>query len=65
MSRSTPGLTSELREYMLSVSVRETEPLRGLREETSFMPNSNMQISPEQGQFLNFLLKLTGAEKTH
>jgi len=64
MSTTTPALSDELRDYMLSVSLRETEILRELRIETSRMQNSNMQISPEQGQFMNFLVKLTGAKKT-
>ncbi len=64
MSTSTIGMPPELRQYMLSVSLRESEILKELRNETSLMKNSNMQISPEQGQFLNFLVKLTGAEKT-
>lgn len=57
-------MSRELREYMLSVSVRESETLEKLRLETSTMKNSNMQISPEQGQFMNFLVKLTGARRT-
>ena len=64
MSTTTPALSDELREYMLSVSLRESEILRELRAETSRMQNSNMQISPEQGQFMNFLVKLTGTKKT-
>ncbi len=57
-------MSEKLREYMLSVSVRESETLEKLRHETSMMQNSNMQISPEQGQFMNFLVKLTGARNT-
>lgn len=57
-------MSPELREYMLSVSLRETGLLKDLRTETGKMRNSNMQISPEQGQLLNFLVKLIGARRT-
>ncbi|MFO8183696.1 MAG: class I SAM-dependent methyltransferase [Candidatus Aegiribacteria sp.] len=63
MSRETMSISPELREYMLSVSLRETDVLRRLRLETGRMSNSNMQISPEQGQLLHFLVGLTGAER--
>ena len=53
----------DLRNYMVDVSVEETAVLRELRELTGKMENSGMQISPEQGQLLNFLVKLTGAER--
>lgn len=53
----------DLREYMLGVSVEETAVLKELRELTGKMENSGMQISPEQGQLLNFLVKLTGAKR--
>jgi predicted O-methyltransferase YrrM len=56
-------MSPELREYMLSVSLRETELLRDLRMETGKMKNSDMQISPEQGQLLFFLVKLSGARR--
>ncbi len=60
MSRTTMGLDPGLREYLLNVSVEETPELRLLREETAGMSNAGMQISPEQGRFLNFLVGLTG-----
>lgn len=63
MSRETMKLWPELRDYMLSVSLREDDVLRDLRIETSGMSSANMQISPEQGQFLNFLVKLTGSRR--
>ncbi len=52
-----------LREYMLRSSVRETAELRELREVTSRMEQAEMQISPEQGQLLNLLARLAGAER--
>lgn len=64
MSNRTLFLTDELYAYMRSVSLREPEILRRLREETSHDPMSMMQISPEQGQFMSMLIKLLGARRT-
>ncbi|MCH7936300.1 MAG: class I SAM-dependent methyltransferase [Proteobacteria bacterium] len=63
MSSRTIVLTDALYEYMLSVSLREPGVLRRLREETAKMAQHNMQISPEQGQFMALLVELTGASK--
>ncbi|QBQ55896.1 class I SAM-dependent methyltransferase [Nitrosococcus wardiae] len=64
MSNKTLQITDDLYDYLLSVSLRETDILRELREETSTMPRANMQISPEQGQFMALLIELLGAQKT-
>jgi len=48
---------------MLSVSQRESELLQRLRDETSRMVGAQMQIAPEQGQFMALLAKLTGARR--
>ena len=64
MSNRTLFLTDELYDYMRSVSLREPEILRRLREETSHDPMAGMQISPEQGQFMSMLSKLLGASRT-
>jgi predicted O-methyltransferase YrrM len=63
MSKQTIGLEGQLYEYLLSVSLRETELLTQLRQETATHPMSQMQISPEQGQFMALLVKLMGAKK--
>jgi predicted O-methyltransferase YrrM len=55
---------SDLWEYMQRVSSREPDILRRLREETQTHPKASMQISPDQGQFMGFLMHLTGAHKT-
>ncbi|MBD2592798.1 class I SAM-dependent methyltransferase [Nostoc spongiaeforme FACHB-130] len=60
----TLNLTQNLYEYLLSVSLREPEVLLQLRQETAQHPRANMQVAPEQGQFLAFLVKLIGANKT-
>ena len=64
MSRRTEALTDELYEYLLSVSLRETDVLRRLREETATLESAQMQIGPEQGQFMALLVELTGARNT-
>ena len=63
MSSRTIVLNDALYEYMLSVSLREPDVLCRLREETAKMPQHNMQISPEQGQFMALLVELTGARR--
>ena len=64
MSRKTIMLTEDLYEYLGNVSVREPELLAQLREETSYHAEAEMQISPEQGQFMHLLLQLMGAKYT-
>ena len=61
MSRYTLAITDELREYILSVSLREHSLLESLRIETAKMPEAKMQISPDQGQFMAMLLRLMEA----
>ncbi|MBD2165238.1 class I SAM-dependent methyltransferase [Calothrix membranacea FACHB-236] len=64
MSTRTLGLNEQLYTYLLSVSLREPEILQRLRQETASHPSGNMQISPEQGQFMRLLVQLIGAKKT-
>ena len=63
MSRRTLNLDDTLYNYVLAKSLREHPALAKLREETSTWPRSNMQISPEQGQFMALLIKLCGAKR--
>ena len=63
MSRANLSITESVCDYLLSVSLREADVLRELRYETSSHPHANMQISPEQGQFVQMLVRLIGAEK--
>ena len=63
MSNRTLSLDDRIYEYLLSVSVDETDLLRELRAETAGDKFSVMQISPEQGQFMALLVKLTGAKR--
>jgi caffeoyl-CoA O-methyltransferase len=63
MSRRSISLTDSLYDYLLSVSLREPDLLRQLREETAVDPAARMQISPEQGQFMALLARLMGARR--
>lgn len=63
MSNRTLNIDDRLYEYILGASLREPEVLARLRAETAAMPEHNMQISPEQGQFMALLVKLTGARR--
>ncbi|QKD83214.1 SAM-dependent methyltransferase [Thermoleptolyngbya sichuanensis A183] len=64
MTGKSLGLSEPLHDYLLSVSLREPEVLRSLREETSRHPERIMQTTPDQGQFLALLVQLIGATKT-
>ncbi len=64
MSNQTLNLTPQLYQYLLSVSLRETPILKALREKTAQLSGHEMQISPEQGQFMALLVELIDAKKT-
>ncbi|HAU1151191.1 TPA: SAM-dependent methyltransferase [Legionella pneumophila] len=57
------SLTPELYEYLIDVSLREHPALTALRKETSSMELANMQVAPEQAQFMQMLIRLIGAKK--
>jgi len=63
MSNKTIMVTDDIYRYILSTSLREPDVLRRLRKETKRDPYHGMQISPEQGQFMALLIRLTGAER--
>jgi caffeoyl-CoA O-methyltransferase len=64
MSSNTIVLDQKLREYLLNTSLKEPKVLINLREETSRLDEFQMQISPEQGSFLSFLIGLINAKIT-
>jgi len=63
MSNKTLNLTDELYQYLLKVSLHESELMTALRKETAKLSMSAMQVSPEQGQFMALLAKLLGARR--
>jgi predicted O-methyltransferase YrrM len=63
MSVQTIQMTDELHQYLIANSLRESEVGRKLREETRNMELYNMQIAPEQGQFMALLAELIGARR--
>lgn len=63
MSNRTISVSDALYRYILDVSLREAPVLRKLREETAEHPKAQMQISPEQGQFMAMLVKLMAARR--
>lgn len=64
MSNQNINLSDTLYQYMLSISLREPAILKSLRETTHQLSSHSMQISPEQGQLMGFLIELTSAVKT-
>ncbi len=64
MTRRPIEIDDRLHDYILAHSLREPEVLRRLREETAGLPGANMQIGPEQGQFMALLVELIGARRT-
>ena len=64
MSNKSINLTDTLHQYLLDSSLREPGILKSLRQETAQLPTANMQIAPEQGQFMALLVRLIGAKNT-
>jgi len=64
MSNRSIGLSDTLHRYLLDVSLREPDVMRRLRDETAQHPESDMQIAPEQGQFMQLLVRMLQARKT-
>lgn len=64
MSNRTINLTDRLYDYLLDVGVQEPDILRELRARTAPMAEARMQIAPEQGQFIFWLLQTLQARRT-
>jgi predicted O-methyltransferase YrrM len=63
MTAKTLPLSPRLHAYLLRNSLRESPVQRRLRAFTRKLADANMQIAPEQGQFLQLLVRLTGAKR--
>jgi caffeoyl-CoA O-methyltransferase len=63
VSTTTLAVTPQIVDYLLAVTVREPPLLTRLREETQRLPDGGMQISPEQGRFMAFLVELLGVRR--
>jgi predicted O-methyltransferase YrrM len=63
VSGEVADLPERLAEYVRRIGVREDPLLERLRAETAALPEAQMQISPEQGALLAFLVELLGARR--
>ncbi|RMF85912.1 MAG: SAM-dependent methyltransferase, partial [Planctomycetota bacterium] len=63
MSLRTLSMTDEIHRYLVDQTLREPPLWRELRERTAELPESRMQISPEQGQFMRLLVEMVGARR--
>ena len=57
------SLTPEVYDYLLEVSLRESEVQRRLRAETESVPMALMQVPPEEAQLLALLVELIDARR--
>jgi caffeoyl-CoA O-methyltransferase len=63
MAERTELLPRDVYEYVLRASSREPQVLAELRDATASLPNSVMQIGPDQGQLMGLLVRLIGARR--
>ena len=63
MANRSLNLDDTLYQYLLDHSLREHPEQIALREATRTHPRAQMQIAPEQGQFMALLVKLIGARR--
>jgi predicted O-methyltransferase YrrM len=63
MANRTLTMTDDLVAYVQRFGVREHPVLAALREETSSLPEHNMQIGPDQGAFMALLVMATGTKR--
>lgn len=57
------SLDPGLYRYLIGHSSRESAVLAALREATAGIEGAQMQIGPDQGQFMQFLVRLIGARR--
>lgn len=63
MSTKTLDFPAQLYQYFQTVAYREPLILQQLRLHTESKYSNNMQISPEQGQLMRWLVQLTSAKR--
>lgn len=63
MSLRALSLPPDIYQYVLEHSGREPDVLARLRAETAHLPGAEMQVSPDQAQFMALLIRLTGARR--
>ena len=63
MSIRNVYIDDNIYDYILNNSLRDLPILKKLREETIKMPEGRMQISCDQGQFMDLLVRIMGAKK--
>ncbi len=63
MSTRSMSLSPDIYRYLLEHAVREPAVLERLRTVTAGMRGAEMQVSPEQGQFMGLLVRLIGARR--
>ncbi len=64
MKKGNIEFEQDIQDYVLGVSLRESDLLSRLRKETEKDAAAIMQIPAEQGQFMAMLVKLMGAKRT-
>ncbi len=57
------GLSPELIRYLAQANPAEHPALARCRTETALLPNARMQISPEQGAFMQFLARMLNVRR--
>ncbi|MCY3538467.1 MAG: SAM-dependent methyltransferase [Acidimicrobiia bacterium] len=63
MSSGNAFIPPDIYQYILDDTLRDDPLSRRLREETALLPESNMQIAPDQGRFMALLVRMMGAER--
>ena len=63
MTGQTLPMNAALEAYLRRVSLREPGIQRRLREATLELPEARFLVAPEQGQFLQLLVRLVGAKR--
>lgn len=64
MSSRNNNISAALYDYIIETSLRDQSVLKKLRDRTAELPSAVMQISPDQGQFMAFLVRAIGARRT-